>query len=71
MDIVFATDTPFVWKAEKELRENRGAILDKAKDAKGEVFEKRHSSVGVEPEKDIDPEKQNDNGWTANHQEHA
>ncbi|KAG2174391.1 hypothetical protein INT43_004414 [Umbelopsis isabellina] len=71
MDIVFATDTPFVWKAEKELKQNRDAIVEKAKDAKGEAFKKRRSSVGVEPSNNVDPEKQNDNGWTANHQENA
>lgn len=71
MDIVFATDTPFVWKAEKELKQNRDAIIEKAKDAKGTTYQQRRSSVGVEPNNGVDAEKQNGNGWSADHQEHA
>jgi len=62
MDIVFATDTPFVWKAEKELRENRDALVNKAK--------KYHRNVDVDTGNAFDDEKQNGNGWT-DHKENA
>jgi hypothetical protein len=70
MDIVFATDTPFVWKAEKELRENKAALIEKVKDAKPREQEKHGGSVGVEPENTVDAEKQNGNGWS-DHGENA
>ena len=70
MDIVFATDTPFVWKAEKELRDNKAALIDKAKNAKAKEQEKHGRSVGVEPGNTIDAEKQASNGWT-DHRENA
>lgn len=70
MDIVFATDTPFVWKAEKELRDNKEALIDKAKDAKVKEQEKHSRSVGVEPGNTIDAEKPASNGWT-DHGENA
>ncbi|KAG2178639.1 hypothetical protein INT44_001792 [Umbelopsis vinacea] len=64
MDIVFATDTPFVWKAEKELRENKTALIDKAKNAKVREQDRHGRSVGVEPGSTTDAEKQNGNGLT-------
>jgi hypothetical protein len=70
MDIVFATDTPFVWKAEKELRENKGALIEKAKEAKAREQEKHGRSVGVDRKNIIDTEKQNGIGLTE-HKEFA
>jgi hypothetical protein len=70
MDIVFATDTPFVWKAEKELRENRDALVNKAKDANELERQKYHRNVGVDTGNAVDDEKQNGNGWI-DHKENA
>jgi hypothetical protein len=64
MDIVFAIDTPFVWKAEKELRDNREALITNVKDANEVEHERRQRRIAGDPGNVVDAEKPNGNGWT-------